>query len=595
MNNRPDSLERSTPVAAAPWPTVGNTALRWNLLGFRLKPVLRTSVLECLLVQSSNRCLLLLLLILTSIAGGCRTAQPDRSRGVELFDPTQHAAYKPTASSDDDATPKDKLIQRSQSKSKLESPSIQQVGYVQDDEVNIPDAEPVAMDEFGDPLLDDADFETDEQDRIDKSSDEVDFERERTEDQVELNRADNNPVATSSAQTEARPADNVGSMEAIVEMAIAINPSIARAKAQLASLQGKRIQVGLPPNPTTGIVGDDINEGGSAGRYGVIYGNKIVRGDKLLLARQQVHAEIKAQRVLIDELRQRVVTDVRLRYFDLLIAIQKSDLAGQLVNLSRDGVEATEQLLNAKELARTSLLQAELELQQSMVVKRRAQNDVDNARRSLAGLIGEVDLPFDKFTGSLDEFSGPIDIELAFDRLVHESPEIAKLHASVEVARRDLAKQRAEQVVDLSWRTGLAYDTATNDVIANFQLSWPILKYNRNQGAICSARHEIVASERQVQRKAMQLRQQLVAAYRNYWDAKLQVDSIQDQILPKAKETLDLIVLGFREGEVSFLEMLTAQRTFFQFNLENINQQKILWQHRVAIEGLLLSKNFEVE
>ena len=520
-------------------------------------------------------------LLLVSLAVGCRSSQ--KNCAPNLFASSSKAIRSELAPTDD----KKAALPEQGSGSTQSAQAIKQVGYLQDEDASIPDAEPVATDVDGNALLDDEDVLVDEDegdDSVKDDSDDEDLQDPLTE---YLN-------SDSTIETVAQ-SGKVGSLQAMIDLAIAINPGIARAQAQLASLRGKCIQAGLLPNPTTGIFGGDINEGGSPGRYGVLYGNRIVRGDKLRLARQQVHAEIKAQRVLVEELRQRVVTDVRLRYYDLLVAIEKSNVASQLVELSRNGTEATEQLVEAKELARTSLLQAELELQQAHAIERRAHNDIANARRSLAGMIGESDLPFEDFTGSLDEFAGPIDIESAFDRLVEESPEIAKLHASVEVERRNLAKQRAQQVSDLTWQTGLAYDFATDDVVANFQLSWPIQKYNRNQGAISSARHSIVASEKKVEQKALQLRQQLVAAYRNYWDAKLQVDSIRSQILPKAKETLDLIVLGYREGEVSFLELLTAQRTYFQFNLENINQQQNLWKHRVAIEGLLLSKNFDVE
>jgi len=54
-----------------------------------------------------------------------------------------------------------------------------------------------------------------------------------------------------------------------------------------------------------------------------------------------------------------------------------------------------------------------------------------------------------------------------------------------------------------------------------------------------------------------------------------------------------LIREGFRRGEVDFLQLLTAQRTYFQFNLAAIEQQAILWQQRINIEGLMLSGSLD--
>ena len=386
---------------------------------------------------------------------------------------------------------------------------------------------------------------------------------------------------------------DICSLPLIEQLALDLNPAVARAQAQLAALHGKKLQAGLPPNPITGIVGEDINEDGSGGRYGVLYGNRVVRGGKLGLARKQVNAEMKAQRILLDELRQRVLTDVRLAYYELLVAIEKSRLANQLVVLAQEAVTATEQLVEAQELARTSLLQAELEKQQARVIEQRAVNETVAARRKLAALIDEADLPFRQYEGSLDESANPIQIEHRFEQLLGSSPEIAKLFAQVDVSRRNLDFQRSQQIPDVTWQSGVAFDTASDDVVANFQISWPIMKYNRNQGAICQARNEIIATERSVEQKALQIRQRLVTAYRNYWDARIQIEANENEILPKAKETLELVTLGYRSGEVDFLQQLTALRTFFQFNLENINQKNELWKHRIRIEGMLLSGSLD--
>ena len=102
----------------------------------------------------------------------------------------------------------------------------------------------------------------------------------------------------------------------------------------------------------------------------------MVRGNKLCLAKNTVAAEIDAKQIQLEELRQRLVTDVRMRYFELLIASKQVALTTKLVELSQNAENVSRQLVDAKELARTSLLQAELELQKAELNLNRASNDV---------------------------------------------------------------------------------------------------------------------------------------------------------------------------------------------------------------------------
>jgi cobalt-zinc-cadmium efflux system outer membrane protein len=117
----------------------------------------------------------------------------------------------------------------------------------------------------------------------------------------------------------------------------------------------------------------------------------------------------------------------------------------------------------------------------------------------------------------------------------------------------------------------------------------PIPTLNRNQGAIHQARHRIIAAERRAEKKALDLRQRLASAYESYLDAKLQVDAYDAEIIPKAKQTLDLVTKGYQEGEVDFLQLLTAQRTYSQINLTYLQQLQQAWRQTVAIKGMLLS------
>ena len=117
----------------------------------------------------------------------------------------------------------------------------------------------------------------------------------------------------------------------------------------------------------------------------------------------------------------------------------------------------------------------------------------------------------------------------------------------------------------------------------------PIPVFNRNQGNIRAAEGEWIAAEQAVRRLELDLQSRLAPVYERYRNAKQQVERYREDILPNAKETLDLIQASYEAGESSYLALLTAQRTYFQTNLAYLDALRELWSAIWEMEGLLVT------
>lgn len=84
---------------------------------------------------------------------------------------------------------------------------------------------------------------------------------------------------------------------------------------------------------------------------------------------------------------------------------------------------------------------------------------------------------------------------------------------------------------------------------------------------IPAAEHDRIAATVAVAMVRLALQQRLAAAFEQYTNARFQVEKYQREILPNAEESLKLTNSGYRQGEFSYLMLLTAQRTFFRTNL----------------------------
>jgi cobalt-zinc-cadmium efflux system outer membrane protein len=141
---------------------------------------------------------------------------------------------------------------------------------------------------------------------------------------------------------------------------------------------------------------------------------------------------------------QRVATDVRIAYYDLLVARRREQVAADLVRISQQGETAARQLVEAKEVGKADLLQASIEAQQALIARETATNRAQAAWQVLATLTG-LDPQFpEAVDGTLEAAPQEFVFESLLAQLRTASPEVAVAVAEIERAQRTLAR---EQVV----------------------------------------------------------------------------------------------------------------------------------------------------
>ncbi len=160
-------------------------------------------------------------------------------------------------------------------------------------------------------------------------------------------------------------------------------------------------------------------------------------------------------------------------------------------------------------------------------------------------------------------------------------------------AQAALSRECAGRIPNVDLQAGVQHDNATRDTFASVQVGVPIPIYNRNQGNIRRAQAELTAAQHEVRRVQLALQQRLAAVFEQYATAHQQVEKYDRDIMPNAEESLKLVSSGYRQGEFSYLMLLTAQRTYFQTNLAYLDALRDLRAAAVAIEGNLLGDSLQ--
>lgn len=403
-------------------------------------------------------------------------------------------------------------------------------------------------------------------------------------------RLPSSPVTTDEEVLPPQPLpDPAGlTLAAIEQMAFASNPAIAQSEARVRALRGKWVQAGLPPNPTAGYTGGEIGNDGGAGQNGMYVGQNFITAHKLRRDRAIVAAEIdKANQDLVST-RRRVQTDVQRAYYEALLAQKRVELAEELGRISDDAVRSSQSLVEAQEIPLAGLLQTEVQQQNAKVLLRTSKNGQERAWRNLSAVIGGADLTVQTLDGDVRQLPVSLEWTDQLARLQSQSPEIAAALAQVERSRRALDRASVEAVPDISTQFTVQYDDGTGDTIAGVQVGMPIPLWNRNQGGIRQAQAEVTEAVRNVARVELDLNQRLADVFQQYADAQVTAETYGSDILPRSQRTLDLVQKGYQQGEVGYLDLLTAQQTFSQTNLAYLDAVGNLWQSYVQIEGLLL-------
>ena len=371
--------------------------------------------------------------------------------------------------------------------------------------------------------------------------------------------------------------------------AVANNPTLAGADAAVRKAQGIYEQVGLYPNPTVGYTSEDIGEDGSAGRHGLFASQTFVTADKLELNRAVESWEVEGLRWRREAQRLRVVNGVRRQYYVALGAQRRLELAGELVDLAEAGVAAAEELFEAQQVARPDVLQVEIQLGEVNIVRRDAELSFEGAWRRLMALAGIPDRPVGRLDADLE---GPIedhDFEALYAKLIAATPELHAARARVARARAAICRQRAQPVPNVLTQAALTYGFGGDEPIGGLQVGLPLPVFNDNRGNVAAAVADLHRAVAEVSRLELDLRARLADALQTLRRAENRVARLTEDVLPAARENLELTEEGYRQGEFDIVRVFTARRSFFEANLARVAALADARTAEVAVDGLLLT------
>lgn len=376
-------------------------------------------------------------------------------------------------------------------------------------------------------------------------------------------------------------------VDRLVELALAQHPALAAAEAEIGREAGQRFQSTRKPNPMIGYVGSEIGNEGRGGQQGLYLSQEWVTQDRLALSGQLGAWRTRAAAERLNQARLRVTARVLTQYWALTAARHRVALLSELEELLQDGVRVNQSLLEAAEVGRGPVLQAQLEKQQVSVAKRQAEAELNARTATLAATVGlSVDavaaIPSDPWPQvlSVDDLTGA--------EHWGASPELAEAQAMIEAARWNLRLAQTQIVSNVDSYASVQHDAATGDVVVGLQLGMALPVHDRKSGLIRAAHAELAQSEAEYARRYRDLQTRWADAVGQYRSAVEMVMAVEQDLLGLAEERLAVARRGHQQGELDYLDLLTAQRSFLAVRQSALDARQAAAAAAVRLQTLVI-------
>lgn len=353
-----------------------------------------------------------------------------------------------------------------------------------------------------------------------------------------------------------------------LSLALMKNPELSAFSWEIRAREAQQLQTSLLPNPE--LEGEMGEFGGQGQREGSkaaettillsqlfeVAGKRSKRTRVASLDRELAEWDYESKRL-------DVLAHVTRTFVDLLAAQEHAALDEELVRISDKILSVVSQRVKAGKISPLEEIKTKVILARAKIERGQSQAILKTVRKRLSLSWGSPTADFNRAEGDLMTVDALPNQEALVSAL-DKNPDLARWSTEIESHQATVNLEKANRFPDPSLSGGIQYFNETDDSAFVVGLSIPLPLFDRNQGNVLEAQSRLAKAEEERREAYLQVQMLLAEAYQALCAAYLEVISIREEILPGAKEAFDAAFEGYRLGKFGFLEVLDAQRTFFE-------------------------------
>jgi cobalt-zinc-cadmium efflux system outer membrane protein len=388
-------------------------------------------------------------------------------------------------------------------------------------------------------------------------------------------------LACMAATAVGARAQQAMTMDDAVREALDHNLTLVAERYAVPAARARIVTAGLRPNPVftydamvpdRAIFDSNVNPLEHVVRADVVFEGGGKRERRIDVAEQ---AATVAELQLANTLRT-IVLEVQDAFTDALLAKSNLVLARESLDAFARLVDANVERVRTGDLARVELARSELAALQFKNDVRQQEARLASALTRLKTVVGRTGSAAIDVAGEQRRETSPIELDAVRRLALERRPDVGAARHDQARSAADVRLQIAQGKIDYTFSGEYHRQTAPHDVAGNqygFYVSAPIPIFNRNQGEVERARQE----ERQAAAHVTALEADVIAevdaAYFQYTAARDVVDTIESQMIQRARDVRAATEYSYRRGEASFVEVLDAVRAFNE-TMQGYNQAR---------------------
>jgi cobalt-zinc-cadmium efflux system outer membrane protein len=380
-------------------------------------------------------------------------------------------------------------------------------------------------------------------------------------------------------------------LAAVWGLALANNPTLREAAADVEAARGRQIQAGKYPNPHLAYRQEELGtQQAPAGTISVEVSQEIVTGGKRGLDVAIAGRGTDVASLALLGRKFEVLTRVRRLYYDYRGWRHTARVNAEVLAALRQGLEVTRRLVEeAKTRPRTDLIRLEALVEEARVSQERTAVNVQAAWRQLAAEVGLPHLPMPE--AGAEPLPGiPLwDADAVLRRVLAANTDLKQAAVETERARLEVERAQAEAVPNVTVGSGYSRNFPEHEMGAVVSVELPLPLWDRKQGRIYEAQARLTHALAARRSTATRLSQATAEAQGRYEAALRQLDRVNREVLPRLRENLALLRRGYQAGstQVTFADVLLAEQTWNDTRLRLAAVRQELWRAVADLEGLM--------
>ena len=325
------------------------------------------------------------------------------------------------------------------------------------------------------------------------------------------------------------------SLKQIEGLALANNPEMVQASADITVATGAAIQAGVHPNPTIGYEADTVGSFGTRNYQGIFGTQTIKTAGKLSLARAVANMDSMNAQLTFRRTRYDLLARVKSAYYAVLVAQQNVAITSAMAWFTNEAYRIQVDRLRAGESTAYEPAQLRSLAVQARAAQIQAQNQYIASWKQLTALIGLPDMQTTELEGKADMPVPAINYDAMLARIVNNHPDVIAARNLEAQARLQLQLQRVTPIPDVQLYGTFQKDFTTPGsprTTYNVQFGLPLPIFDRNRGNILSAEGGLRRASEQLRRTRNELTARAADAFGRFETSRYLVQAYHGQVLP---------------------------------------------------------------